>query len=635
MHARRLLVPIALLAAYAYVHCDPRSYAWRDPVADDMPRAPHALVVPDAPRSIEELTRRLEAVIEREGIAGTSIALVDRDGPVWIGGIGVRDRTTRAPMQADTAFRVGSLTKSIVALGVMRLAEQGKLDVDAPLRDLLPDVGLDNPWESVAPVTLAQCMEHTAGLDDMRFNEIFADDETMTAGDTLRINPRSRKIRWRPGTRHGYSNVGYTLAARAIEVVTGEPFDVYLRREILAPLGIIDADFRRTPTLESRLATGYMNGEATAFLPFAHRPAGSLLASATDLAKLVHFWVVRGAGYPPIISPAGLARIERSGTLPYPHIDNQYGFANYADVAHPTMSHGHDGGTPGFHASYRYFSDLGVGYVMLINGDYTFRGYFQIRSLLYAYLTRDRTPAPAPAASNTERPGARFFALANPNNEFFGFIDRAIGGYHVAETSVGLRITALSGADLELVPAADGGYRLPKECGSSVRFTTNADGTPVLLMSFGYAEAGSPWFAQLRYWALGLTMVLLKVAPLWAAAVLLFAAIKRRRPAAPSLILWPAIAGLSCYAMPRLLDTSFFSGVIGKVHPLTVALCGFTLLFAIASTASLVCVLRWSTRPDRPRMKALIFPAACAIAFFSLTIWLGANGWIGIRTWSW
>lgn len=100
--------------------------------------------------------------------------------------------------------------------------------------------------------------------------------------------------------------------------------------------------------------------------------------SAEDLVKLVDFWIRRGEGYPPIISPAGLARIERSGTLPYPKVDNEYGFANYVDVSHPTLGHGHDGGSPGFHASYRYFSDLGVGYVMLLNGNYTFRGYKKI-----------------------------------------------------------------------------------------------------------------------------------------------------------------------------------------------------------------------------------------------------------------
>src|SRR5258706_364214 len=166
------------------------------------------LAVANAPASLDELQRRIAEVLEREHVPGAAIALVGRDGPIWVGGVGVRDRDTRAPMQSDTVFRVGSLSKSVIALGVMRLADQGKLDVDRPLREILPDVDIDNPWEHVAPVTLAQCLEHTAGLDDVRFNEIFADDERLSVRDTLLLNPRSRRIRWQPGTRHAYSNVG-------------------------------------------------------------------------------------------------------------------------------------------------------------------------------------------------------------------------------------------------------------------------------------------------------------------------------------------------------------------------------------------------------------------------------------------
>jgi CubicO group peptidase (beta-lactamase class C family) len=635
VHARRAIVPVVLLAAYAYVTWAPRVPGPRSAVDVDMPRAGYSLAMADAPKTIAELRIRIAKVLERDGINGVSIALVGRDGPIWVGGVGVRDRKTRAPMDDQTVFRVGSLSKSIIALGVMRLADQGKLDVDRPLREILPGL-IDNPWEHVAPVTLAQCMEHTAGLDDIRFNEIFTDDEQLSVRETLRLNPRSRKVRWQPGTRHGYSNVGYTIAARAIEVASGEPFDVYLRREILAPLGITDADFSRTTVLAPRLATGYMDSETPEpFRPFAHRPSAAFLTSASDLAKVVHFWLARGEGYPPIVSHAGLARIERSGTLPYPHMDNDYGFANYGDVQHPRFSRGHDGGMPGFHASFRYFSDLGVGYVMLLNANYAFRGYFQIRSLLYAYLTQGRADSLPVAGMAPDRPGAEFFALGNPRNEVFGFIDRARAGWRLFEREGGLRIYELGGGAYNLVPTPDGGYRHPGECGSSVRFTTNRDGTPIMVMSFLYAEAESELLAWLRYTALSLVMFLLMIAPLWAAGALGLDAFRRERRLPPSLAVWPAVAGLSCAAMPRVLGLSFDHGVIGIVHPLTIAFCALTILFAVASTATLLQVLRWSLRRDRPRIVSLLFPGACGLAFFSFTVWLAANDWIGLRTWAW
>jgi CubicO group peptidase (beta-lactamase class C family) len=636
VHARRAIVPIVLLAAYAYVTCAPRLPRARSIGEDDMPRAGYSLAVADPPKTIAELRERIAKVIDADGINGVAIALVGRDGPIWIGGVGMRDRATHAPMDGDTVFRVGSLSKSIIALGVMRLVDQGKLDVDRPLREILPDVGIDNPWEDVAPVTLAQCMEHTAGLDDIRFNEIFTDDERLSVQATLRLNPRSRKIRWRPGTRHGYSNVGYTLAARAIEVATGEPFDDYLRREIMAPLGIVDSDFRRTSVLTPRLATGYMDRASPApFRLFAHRPSAALLTSANDLAKVVHFFLMRGEGYPPIVSRAGLARIERSGTLPYPHIDNDYGFANYGDVAHPTFARGHDGGMPGFHASFRYFSDRGVGYVMLLNANYAFRGYFQIRSLLYGYLTQGRPASPLPIATGSERPGADFFGLENPRNEVFGFFDRAREGWRILETSQGLHVAELGGWTYDLVPTADGGYRHENECGSSVLFTTNSEGKRIMVMSFLYAEEAAWWPSRMRYVALKLTLALLLIAPLWAAAVFAVGALYRRRVLPPSLVVWPGLAGLSCFAMPRVLEQSFHHGVIGIVHPLTIALCALTIMFAVASTATLLQVIRWARRPDRPRLWSMLFPAVCGVAFFTLTLWLAANDWVGLRTWAW
>jgi len=75
--------------------------------------------------------------------------------------------------------------------------------------------------------------------------------------------------------------------------------------------------------------------------------------------------------------------------------------------------------------------------------------------------------------------------------------------------------------------------------------------------------------------------------------------------------------------------------VIGIVHPLTVAICALTIVFAVASVASLVTTVRWTLRPDRPSVFALVMPMVCGLAFSSLTLWLTAHGWLGLRTWAW
>lgn len=120
-----------------------------------------------APATIDELRAQIAAVLEREAVPGVGLALVDRRGVVWAGGVGLADRDGKTPVTADTQFRVGSITKSIVALGVARLAEQGRLDLDRPLAELMPEIDVTNAWAASSPISLAHALEHTAGFDDM------------------------------------------------------------------------------------------------------------------------------------------------------------------------------------------------------------------------------------------------------------------------------------------------------------------------------------------------------------------------------------------------------------------------------------------------------------------------------------
>jgi hypothetical protein len=198
-----------------------------------------------------------------------------------------------------------------------------------------------------------------------------------------------------------------------------------------------------------------------------------------------------------------------------------------------------------------------------------------------------------------------------------------------------VRLDGLNGDSYDLVPAPDGGYRRAHESGSSVRFTTNQDGVPVMVTSYQYAEAAPWWPARIRSAAVSLALFLQKIVPLWAILVLGLGVVQRRRVLPLGLVLWPSISGLCCYGMSRALMESFDRGVIGIVHPLTVALCAVTILFAVSAVASLLSAVRWAMRPDRPRLVVRMFPTVCAIAAAGLALWFAANGLIGLRTWAW
>lgn len=591
-----------------------------------------------APRSLEELQARIAAVLEREGVPGVGLALVDAEGIRWAGGVGVADLETMRPVDADTVFRVGSITKSVVALGVSRLVEQGRLDLGRPLAALMPEVEFENPWPE-APITLAHALEHTTGFDDMRFREWWG-PEDMRPRDALALHPPSRVARWRPGSRVSYSNPGYTIAGHAIELATGEDYASWLEREVLAPLGMRSARFRRD-ALAGRLATGYVGPErAASFRPIAHAPAGALLASPRELAELVRFWLRRDGGG--IVSPAALDRIERTATLPYAATDASYGLGNYGDVMHPARARGHDGGLPGFLSCYRYFPELGVGYVMLLNATHSVRAYLEIRALLFAYLARGAAPpeppraAPDPAAIAA---ATGYYGYENPRIELFAFLERAVLGVSVRGAGEGIELELLSGGVIPMVPTGDQGYRHPLESGTSVRLATDLEGGRIVSAGFAYFEAGSFASARARLGALQGALLLLQLAPLWGLGWALWAGVRRVKGRSPApgeagLHLWPAAAALFFFGIAVLFTEVFERDAFASANPWSVGLCACTIAFAFASAAALAAAVR-AASARVGSWPARLLPSAAALACFGMALYLLRHGIIGLRIWAW
>lgn len=109
-------------------------------------------------------------------------------------------------------------------MGVMQLVEEGKLSLDEKVQDLVPHVEIKNPWHKTDPVRVKHLLEHTAGFGDIHFSEFYntRDNPNISLEKALGINPNSRKVRWRPGTRYSYSKPGYAIAGYIIEKVTGQ-----------------------------------------------------------------------------------------------------------------------------------------------------------------------------------------------------------------------------------------------------------------------------------------------------------------------------------------------------------------------------------------------------------------------------
>jgi hypothetical protein len=151
-----------------------------------------------------------------------------------------------------------------------------------------------------------------------------------------------------------------------------------------------------------------------------------------------------------------------------------------------------------------------------------------------------------------------------------------------------------------------------------------------------YHEAAPYAPARLRVLALIVALALVTFAPKWAAIVVVFAVLRRRKLVALDLLVWPAIAGLSLTtALPWLFTEAIQRDVLGSLHPLTIGIWAMTLVFATSALAGVIAAVRWSIRRDRPPLASRLVPTVAALAALALAAWLGAHGILGLRTWAW
>ena len=588
------------------------------------------------PPDVERLRSAIAQVLAREHVPGAGIALVDGDHILWVGGVGVADRATGRPVTGDTLFRAGSITKSVVSLAFVRLVEQGRADLRARVADLAPELAIGNRWAAEQPITIAHLLEHTAGFDDMRPNESHGplEIEAMPLGDVLARNPGSRVARWRPGSRFSYANPGYTVAGYLLEKLTGRPYEDVLAHEILAPLGMTGAALRLTPEVDARLARGYAGGDdPVPYRAIYHRPAGNLMASPRDLAALVQLGLGRGRiGRTQLISPAGMARIERSETAWIDSGDASYGLGNYGDVSFGARIRGHNGGVDGFLSSYGYLPDRGVGFVVLINSWHCFGALREIQDLVVDYLLvgLPTTPPPPVRVPDAElRRWAGTYHLAAPRHQLFAFLERMAPGVELVAHDGRLwlaLVPAIAPLELELVPLGDDRFRLPGARGSHIAFRKGHDGQRSFVINRAYFAEEPRAVA----WAL-CAVPLASVVILWTGVALLPIALRRRSRRSPRYG-WQFLAGLCVIAAPRLLNAAARARVLGEFNLFTLGVCLVTVALAVASVGAAVHAVRWLRPPGH--LVGKLYRVGFGLAACCLTAYLAAYGIIGIRLWS-
>lgn len=594
------------------------------------------------PRSLDELRSEIKKVVDSTKVPGIGFAIFTKDSLLYAGGVGYADVAAKKPIDGDTHFRTGSISKSFVATALLMLHRAGRLDLNAPIRQLVPDVAFDNQWETTDPVRVVHLLEHTSGFDDMRFNSMYNTREAadLPLPDVLARTRNSLHTRWRPGERFSYSNPGYGIAGYVIEKVSGIPYDRFIKDSILTPLGMLTSAFSISDAAKPLMAQGYHDiadppvGYPAIYL----RPAGDLHSSPRELARFAQMLMRRGdaGGGRTLLDSASVHRMEQvASTLAAERgLDVGYGLGNYAELSLPIEMHGHDGGIDGFISSYRYSVPANIGFVVLQNSDGSVAALQRAQKLVAAYALGDTTlnaPAPVDVPAATLSGYAGYYRDIAPRNELFSVVSWLFGGMTITQRGDSLFAKGPGMSSVRLLAVNDSTFRQPNESGPSIGFYHDRDGALVLTGS-RYMERANPWPHRLVLIGLILAGLLFGSAVV-AALVWVPRAMfgKARNAAANRLRGIVLLAVLAIPAFAALVVTADVSK-LGTMSARTVAIFVFTLLVPILAIVAFLSAARASKATVGRAVKAhSLLVALAAVAFSILLI---VYNLAGLRTWA-
>lgn len=261
-----------------------------------------AVAAAEPPAKYAAAIKALEVLIEKErqeaGIPGMSVAIVEGEAIIWAKGFGHADLAKTKPATADTVYRVGSVSKVFTDLAVMQLVDEGKLDLDKPVSEYLPDFKPENT--SKTPITLRQLMSHRSGLVREPPAGSYFESKPPSLEQTV-ASLNGVPLVYDPGEQSKFSNAGIAVVGRVVEKVDGRPFTTAVRDRVLVPLKMTASAFEPTTEVKKLLAEGMMwtyHGREFRAPTFelGIAPAGCMYSNVTDLGRFAALLSAEGKG---------------------------------------------------------------------------------------------------------------------------------------------------------------------------------------------------------------------------------------------------------------------------------------------------------------------------------------------------
>ena len=312
------------------------------------------------------INRFISTQMTRHRLPGLAVAITRGDEIVLVRGYG--EARDGEPINGQTQFRIASLSKSFTALAVLQLVEAGKMELDAPVTRYLPEFVLSSSSVSER-ITVRQLLNHTSGLADAGFvsglggQQQTLVDRVASLRDARFVDP--------PGRAFHYFDPNYQVLARLVEVVSGQPFDAYLRQHVFRPLDMRDSVSAPTsmlPPQSNQLAQGHVIGyavpvalpELVGFLG----GSGGVISTASDMAHyLVALRNQRRYLGGSVLSANGVSQMQ----TPPAGVASNYAMGWTVSNANGIQTIEHNGVLSTFYADAVLLPQSGYGFVLLYN----------------------------------------------------------------------------------------------------------------------------------------------------------------------------------------------------------------------------------------------------------------------------
>ena len=344
---------------------------------------------------LDTLHLKLASIAAHSRLPGFAVAIVDTQKVLYQEGFGFANLERQIKFTTQTSIPIGSISKTFIGVAIMQLVEDGKIELDARVNDILP-FKVVNPWFPDAEITVRQLATHTSGIIDTReYNrKCYILQQDYPANDRLwqredrkyfrhlrgnvnrpmgaflkdylcedgKLYRKKNFQRHPPGSHYAYSNIAATLVALVVEIVAGQPYDEYIQEHVLVPLNMLDSGWSMETVAPEKIGTRYFTNRIPvpkySLLTY---PDGSLVSNCQDLSRYLIAMMngyYRDSEFLPHAAFSEMMRLQLKGE------SHQSGI--FWSIAKNGRI-GHNGGDPGIFTYLQFEPITGVGYVFITN----------------------------------------------------------------------------------------------------------------------------------------------------------------------------------------------------------------------------------------------------------------------------